>query len=191
MQLDEVIVTALKPFSFDPEAGKKVLFPKGYTDKALHYIDEIVRQSNLKGVEIKGQLAYMLATPYHETYDWNKGLRFEAMAEMGGDKYLKSKPYFPFYGRGPSHLTWKDNYAKEANRTGHNLVGNPDLMLDVEIGCESHVHCMIIGAYTGKKLSDYIDALGFDFEQARRIINGTDKADLIAGYAEEFLKCIV
>ena len=39
------------------------------------------------------------------------------------------------------------------------------------------------GLFTGKKLSDYISRSGCDYKQARRIINGVDRASLIADYA--------
>jgi hypothetical protein len=45
---------------------------------------------------------------------------------------------------------------------------------------------MAHGIYTGKKLSDYINADKCDFLNARRIVNGTDKAELIMGYAQRF-----
>ena len=39
------------------------------------------------------------------------------------------------------------------------------------------------GWFTGKKLDDYLPG---DYRGARRVVNGLDKADLIAGYAREF-----
>ena len=39
------------------------------------------------------------------------------------------------------------------------------------------------GTFTGKKLADYINGTTCDYVNARRIINGTDQASLIAGYA--------
>ena len=46
------------------------------------------------------------------------------------------------------------------------------------------------GWFTGKKLADYLPALGTasleQFQQARRIINGTDKAPEIAKIAATF-----
>ena len=45
---------------------------------------------------------------------------------------------------------------------------------------------MKLGTFTGKKLDDYVTLSKSDFVSARRIINGTDRADLIAGYAEQF-----
>ncbi len=191
MELDGVTITAPAAFKFDFEAAKKVLFPKGCNINQADWINEIVHQSNAQGIVLKTQLAYLLATPYHEAFNYLTGERFGAMKELGGEAYLKSKNYYPFYGRGPSHLTWESNYAKEAKRTGLPLVAEPDLMMKVAIGSESHVHCMISGAYTGKKLSDYITANKTDFQGARAIINGNDKAPLIAGYASEFLKCII
>jgi hypothetical protein len=46
------------------------------------------------------------------------------------------------------------------------------------------------GWYTGKKLSDYFNDTVSDPIKARKIINGTDKAQLIAGYYAEFLEAI-
>lgn len=178
------------PFQFDFEAGKQKLFPKGYNQQQIDWINEIVNQANLKGISMKEQLAYILATPYHEAYDYLKGIRFGAMKELGGEKYLKGKAYYPHYGRGPSHLTWKSNYAKEAKRTNLDLVNTPDLMLDVKVGSESHVYCMMKGVYTGKKLDDFINDKKVDFVGARQIINGKDKDTLIADYANSFMNCI-
>jgi hypothetical protein len=42
------------------------------------------------------------------------------------------------------------------------------------------------GIFTGKKFADYFSANKTDWVNARRIINGTDKARLIAEYAQDF-----
>jgi hypothetical protein len=42
------------------------------------------------------------------------------------------------------------------------------------------------GSFTGVGLSKYINADKCDYVNARRIINGTDKAQTIAGYATKF-----
>ena len=49
---------------------------------------------------------------------------------------------------------------------------------------------MFRGLFTGKKLADYMNDKETDYYNARRIINGLDKAELIAGYAKEFESCI-
>lgn len=45
---------------------------------------------------------------------------------------------------------------------------------------------MLDGDFTGVGLPDYITADKTDYENARRIVNGTDKADTIAGYARKY-----
>jgi hypothetical protein len=48
----------------------------------------------------------------------------------------------------------------------------------------------IDGWFTGAKLGDYFNDAKDDAYNARRVINGTDKADLIAGYHEKFLAAL-
>ncbi len=55
--------------------------------------------------------------------------------------------------------------------------------LSLFIGCKE-------GWFTGKKLSDYLIPGNPDFVEARRVVNGTDKAETIAGYARAFKKAI-
>lgn len=43
------------------------------------------------------------------------------------------------------------------------------------------------GVFSGKKISDYVNDNETDFYNARRCINGTDHAEEIKGFAEEFL----
>jgi fumarate reductase subunit D len=45
---------------------------------------------------------------------------------------------------------------------------------------------MRTGMFTGRKLSDFFNDKRTDYKNARRIINGTDEASKIAGYAHEF-----
>jgi hypothetical protein len=48
------------------------------------------------------------------------------------------------------------------------------------------VYGMQKGIFTGKKLGDYISNVKTDYINARRVINGTDRATTIANYAEDF-----
>jgi hypothetical protein len=50
---------------------------------------------------------------------------------------------------------------------------------------------MADGWFTGKKLSQYFNDGKDDPVNARQIINGNDKDDLIAGYHEDFLAALV
>jgi len=49
---------------------------------------------------------------------------------------------------------------------------------------------MLLGTFTGKKLSTYVGKTKADFVNARRVVNGTDRAATIAGYAKKFLAAL-
>ncbi len=164
---------------------------KTLTNEQVQSMDAILFECEKQGVNDVRQIAYILATPYHECYNPKyPETRITPIKEFGGEKYLKGKKYYPYFGRGFSGLTWLDNYKKETTRLGIDLVNNPDLILDIPVAANSHVYCMVHGRYTGKKLSDYINDKVCDFLNARRIINGKDKAELIMGYAQKFLTCL-
>lgn len=58
---------------------------------------------------------------------------FKPIAELGGDKYLRSKKYYPYYGRGVGQITWQDAYEKYGKLLGIDLVGHPELALDTNV----------------------------------------------------------
>lgn len=135
-----------------------------------------------------GWLAYGLATAWHEARlkpieEWGKGKGHE----YGKVNQTGKAPY----GRGLVQLTHHTNYAradKELHLNG-TLVANYDRALEPDIAVQVLVRGMEGGWFTGKSLRDYIvSGLGTrnEFRQARRIINGTDKMDLIADHAEHF-----
>lgn len=138
-------------------------------------------------------LAYILATVYHET-----DKKFQGIKEYGPDSYFKkydgradlgnNQPGdgLRFKGRGFVQLTGRRNYAKFSQILGVDLVGNPDLALDIANCVEIIFYGMTKGTYTGKKLSDYFNKTKSDWVNARKIINGLDKANLIAGYGKQF-----
>ena len=71
------------------------------------------------------------------------------------------------------------------DRLGIDLVGNPDLAAGAAIAGQILVNGMQEGTFTGVRLDSYINAKGTDFVGARRVVNGQDRAELIAGYAQE------
>ena len=170
---------------------KTNLFKDGLTQKQVDSINAIISECERQGVDNLSQVAYILATAYHECYNpRHPETRLTPIVEFGGEVYLKSKKYYPYYGRGFSQLTWHDNYQKESKRLGIDLLNNPELILDIPTAANSHVYCMAHGIYTGKKLSNYINDTGIDFISARKIVNGKDKAELISGYANSFYSCL-
>jgi putative chitinase len=131
--------------------------------------------------------AYVLATTFHET-----AATMQPIKEYGSASYLKSKPYYPYYGRGYVQLTWKDNYAVQDEKLGlgGKLVAEPDLALDADIALKVLLGGMCDGDFTGKKLGDYFTYNLTDWVDARRIVNGTDRAQDIANYAILFSDAI-
>jgi hypothetical protein len=70
------------------------------------------------------------------------------------------------------------------------LVRFPERALEIGPATEILFHGMIAGSFTGAKLADYFHGLHADWQGARRIVNGTDKAALVAGYANAYDKAL-
>ena len=134
---------------------------------------------------LASEYAYILSTIKHECAE-----RYKPITEMGGQAYLRSKKYYPFIGRGYVQLTWKANYQTFANILGIDLLNEPRLALEPENSWKILEIGMSQGLYTGKKLREYVNEDKTDYRNARKVINGTDRAALLAGYAENFYECI-
>lgn len=162
-------------------------------------IEAILDECQKHGITLKAQIAYILATAYHEGYDYDgkstgRKQRLVPIKEKGSEAYLQSKEYYPFIGHGYVQITWLKNYKKYQpiirEKFGVDIIMKPGALLRVDIAAFVLVHGMKYGMFTGRKLSDYITSYRADFPNARRIVNYTDKAELIAGYAMKFLKCV-
>ena len=157
------------------------------------------------------QGSYILATIWHETATtmqpiaeygkgkgrtygtWQRNSRGELYAYKNGNRntvYLQSEYPHLYYGRGETQNTWFDNYEKLSKVFNVDFLNNPDLLLTQEWSTPVTIYSMKNGLYTGRKLSDYIHQSKKDYVNARRIINGMDKANLIAGYADTFEKAL-
>ena len=95
-----------------------------------------------------------------------------------------------YCGRGYVQLTGYNNYKRAADELGLNLVYIPDLAMDPDCAAKIMRQGMDSGWFTGKSFSSYLPRSGranrAQFKQARRIINGQDRADDIAGFALKF-----
>lgn len=142
--------------------------------------------------------AYLLATPVVET-----DRTMQPITEYGGrryfDKYdigklakvLGNTPEadgdgWLFRGRGYVQITGRANYDKAGKKLGIDLIGNPDLALVPAVAGRILVQGCLEGWFTGKRLADYLDRPAPDYVNARRIVNGVDRAAEIAGYARTF-----
>lgn len=133
-------------------------------------------------------LAYMLATTKHETAHTMKPI--EEYGKGAGRAYGVAVNGHVYYGRGFVQLTWAVNYAKMAALTGVDLVNHPELALDPKIAALIMFEGMRGGMFTGVGLPRYFSATADDPVNARRIINGTDKAEEIADIHRAFLEAL-
>lgn len=139
--------------------------------------------------------AYALATAFHET---NKTMQPVKEAYwLSEDWRKKNLRYWPWYGRGYVQLTWEENYAKADKELKLNgeLLANADLALLPDLAAKIMRRGMEEAWFTKYNLSSFLPSIGpatqTQFESSRKIINGTDKAVLVASYAMQFQKGLV
>lgn len=130
--------------------------------------------------------AYMLATCKHETAD-----TYLPIAEYGlgkGKEYGKIDPVTnrAYYGRGFVQLTWSTNYKAMSKIVGVDLYKDPDTAMIPDVAYKIMSYGMRNGSFTGVSLKHYLRNDKKDYVNARKIINGMDCAERIAGYALKF-----
>ena len=151
-----------------------------------------------KTADDRRQLAYCLAT-----FKWETAHTFKPIDEFGSDDRF-NRLYGPqtavgkrlgntqpgdgarFHGRGYVQLTGRSNYKRAGDLTGQPLTTNPDLAKDPMLAYQIAIQGMKDGWFTGKKLSQFFKNGAADYENARKIINGLDKAHIIADIARRF-----
>lgn len=164
------------------------------------------------------QLAYCLATTKHETANTMQPIKeignqayFTRMYDISGSRPAVARRLgntligdgARFCGRGDVQLTGRANYKNATAKLralgfiddSTDFVTTPDLVMQPRIAALIMFEGMEDGWFTSVKLDDVIDANidgdeHADFIRARRIINGSDRAELIAGYADGFLKAL-
>ncbi|MEW9616012.1 glycoside hydrolase family 19 protein [Shinella sp. S4-D37] len=154
-------------------------------------------------------LAYMLATAHHETGGRLQPVRetFAATDEAAIDRLDRafaagrlpqvSAPYWrrdgegkSWLGRGLVQITHRRNYARLAVLTGIDLVGRPELATETAAAVEILFVGMLRGAFTGRRLADHFSDARADWVGARRIVNGLDRAEKVAGYGRAFFAAL-
>ena len=150
-------------------------------DALEFFIDKMVRVKSFFTVP---QWAYVMATTFHETAHTFEPVR-EAF-HLSENWRKRNLRYYPYYGRGYVQLTWDYNYERYQKILDQPLLSRPDLAMQPETSFNILVHGMKHGVFTGKKLSDYVNENRKRYDLARYVINGRDKRDLIAKYAEMF-----
>jgi putative chitinase len=149
--------------------------------------------------------AYMLATVHHETAQTMQPIAergtpayFRRLYDIAGEKPERARRNgnteqgdgFRYRGRGFVQLTWRNNYRKAGDALGLDLVSNPDKAMELAVATDILFLGMRDGWFTGRKLDDYFSGEKADWINARRIINGLDRAALVAGYGRSYLAAI-
>lgn len=185
-------------------APRALARPKAFFDRIRPmFMGGTINAAQLAGIQCKldafgaagcpiAYVAYGLATSFWETAQTmrpvpeigrGRGKAYGVPGKHGGQIA---------YGRGDVQLTWDYNYAKADAELGLKgaLIGNYDRALEPMISARIMVEGMLEGWFTGKRLANYLPSTGFatlaQFTQARRIINGTDRAAQIAALAAQF-----
>lgn len=171
------------------------LFNNKLSQSQVNGIEAILNEWESHNLPDIRRLAYMFGTIFHETAKTMQPI--EEYGKGRGYKYGISDPITGkiYYGRGFVQLTWKANYYTMGKLLGYDLVNNPELALDLTIATKILFEGMLYGVshkgdFTGKSLEQYFNSVTEDWVNARKIINGLDKANLIAGYSKEFYKAL-
>jgi predicted chitinase len=133
----------------------------------------ILRTFDIYGDKDKNKLAYILATAEHEC-------SFRPIEEHRTYSARQEAYWYTgYYGRGFVQLTHERNYLKMSNLLGVDFVKNPHLVLKPEYAARILVQGMMEGSFTRKALGRYINVGEQDYFNARRVVNGTDRAERI------------
>lgn len=155
------------------------------------------------GVERLEKIAYVLASVFHETGARMQPVREAFATSDAGAKAALEKAWQAgrlssvktsywragWFGRGDIQITHEDNYRKLGEAVGVDLVANPSLALNAAISARIAVIGMRDGLFAkGHTLARYFPLGGpADVLGARKIVNGSDKRQLIAGHYEAIL----
>ncbi len=170
-------------------------FSKRLTQQQVDGMNDLLDAWEQSGYTDLRWLAYILGGVYHEAGKRMVPVREGfAKTDASARKIVAARRYgkpagpygHVYYGRGRIQNTWLENYRKLEARFGQPFVKEPDRLLESKIDALVTIHGHAEGIWTGKELADYFNDTDADWINARRIINGTDKASTIAGYAKAF-----
>lgn len=135
---------------------------------------------------LRNQLGYCLGTTALETNYTMKPVE-EAYYLNNAEAWRKRNlRYWPWHGRGYVQLTFEFNYQRATDELNVDFITDPTLAM-----VPKHAAMILIkgcrdGWFTGKKLGDYITLKRSDFVGARAVVNGSDRAELIAALATDY-----
>jgi len=157
-------------------------------DKSVEAIIAAARAKQLTNA----QIAYVLATAEHESdsfktlEEYSSGAQYENRADLGNNMPGDGVRY---KGRGYVQLTGRLNYTRYSDIAGLRLAQYPIIVMNwPALSVFVIVDGMLRGVYTGRRLDEFVSVGKQDFFNARRVINGTDRAQKIADQASDWLR---
>lgn len=144
------------------------------------------------GIDEPAQVAYILATAYHEgafgktLFELYPSSHREGRHDLGN---IQPGDGLRYQGRGFVKIVGRLNYTRWGDRLGVNLLDHPGFAAEPKLAAIILILGMRDGSFTGHKLDDYLKGDRQDFYQARRIVADLDsQAEAIAQSAVDFLK---
>ncbi|UFS66946.1 carboxypeptidase [Paracoccus denitrificans] len=176
-----VLFSSMRPF-----------FPGGrLTQGQVEGVEIILKEI---GTGLTEHKAYTLATAQWETANTMQPI-YERGKVSYFDKYepgtklgkalgnIEKGDGYRFRGRGFVQITGRRNYGFAGYKIGIDLIADPDKALDPHVASVILWRGMSEGWFTGRKLSNYLPG---NYRDARRIVNGTDRAREIANLASRW-----
>jgi Putative peptidoglycan binding domain len=185
----------LIPSGFDDVNGilTRAQCPPAIRPFALKNLPIILNQCLVEGISDRGQIAYIFATADHESFfgrfmmEIADGTAYEGRKDLGNTEPGDGRR---FKGRGFVQITGRRNYSVWSQKLGIDLLSRPERASVPATAAIILVRGMRDGSFTGLELNDFIIDNSRDFFNARRIINGLDRADDIEAIAKSYYKAI-
>lgn len=189
------------------DAVRDPIFQGSIPQTAVENIRLILAEAVRQGVSDFRHFAYILATvrgevgkaflPVREAFaETDQGAR-DAVANLLHRGRISRNYALPhaktgqsYYGRGYAQITHFSNYQWVENELDIPATTKPDVLLQPAIAARAMVYGMVHGKFTSKKLSDYLYGRVFQWQNARRIINGTDRKAEFAAMAKAFNRAL-
>jgi putative chitinase len=185
------------------DSVRSSLFEGSMNQSQVQGLEAILTEWEKRSLTDIRWLAYILATAYHETArtmqpieENGKGKGYRYGKKIKRSRITYSFPDKIYFGRGYVQLTWYENYETMGRLLGIDLLNTPELALHSNIATKILFEGMTkgnshFGDFTGKSLENYFNDKKEDWVNARRIINATDKAELIASYGKKFYQALL